>query len=136
MFVKQISITTSRTHWRAGGIQFVQGKPKLLDVDGLNKEQARLLVDDPELLIKELDGEAELSNEPVTRPDNEADVLLTIQTAALNLPKSAFTKESKPRVADLEKALGGWKASGDEIDKAIDGMAEDQKALLAVILQD
>ncbi|SNY91390.1 hypothetical protein SAMN04515647_1612 [Cohaesibacter sp. ES.047] len=133
MPIKQISIVTSRTHWRAG-MHFVQGKPKLLDLDKLSKEQINQLNDDQELLVKELDGVAELSNEPLARPESVAEVIAAIQVAALNMPSADFTKAGKPRVDELEKALG-WKASSDEIEAALDQMTDEQKAQLAALIQ-
>ncbi|WP_321447353.1 hypothetical protein [uncultured Cohaesibacter sp.] len=135
MTVKQISVRTSRTHWRAGML-FTKGKPQVLDLDKLNDTKLGLLEDDAEILIEELEGEAIGSDDAVTKPEDEAEILTSIQNAVLMSlsVKTDFTKAGKPRVDALEKALG-WKASSDEIELALDQMNEEQKAQMAGLLE-
>lgn len=136
MTVKQISISTSRSHWRAG-VYFEKGKPKTVNEGDFSDEQLVQLEEDPELLVAELEGFAEGSDQALSRPDSEEDVQTSIQTAILNSlnPKKDFTQAGNPRVDAMEKALG-WKASSDEISLAMDFMSEEQKAQLAGLLKD
>lgn len=136
MTAKQISISTSRSHWRAG-VYFEKGKPKIVNEGDFTDEQLEQLDDDPELLVAELEGFAEGSDQALSRPVDEEGVRATIQTAILNSlnPKKDFTQAGKPRVDALEKALG-WKASSDEISVAMDAMSEEQKAQLENLLKD
>ncbi len=130
---KQISISTSRTHWRAG-VYFVQGKPRVFDEEEFSKAQRALLDADPELLVEELEGVMQGSNEPLKRPESEADILLAIRGVILSgLSKTDFTQNGRPRVDALEQALG-WKASSDEISSAMDSMTEEQQADLKTLL--